>query len=74
LDSDEFLADQRDADAQFRYVYRLLEGKGVSIDWRKAADSFKLSADQGNASGQFYYGFCLLERKGVSIDLRNAAY
>jgi hypothetical protein len=59
---------------QLNYGICLQNGKGVSIDMRRAVHYRNLAADQGDAGVQFNYGNCLHSAERVSIDTRNGAY
>ena len=66
-------ADQGLSEAQCAYVSCLSTGSGASVDWRSAAQYYKLAADQGLAEAQWAYGYCLEKGSGVPVDLKSAA-
>jgi TPR repeat protein len=68
------LADQGDADAQFRYGVLLYDGDGISTNKSLAAHYYKLSADQGHAEAQFRYGVLLDRGDGITMNKSLAAH
>jgi TPR repeat protein len=51
-----------------------LNGRGIGVDFGKAAHYFKLAADQGHADGQVNYGDCLFHGRGIAVDFGKAAH
>lgn len=72
LDELRALAEQGDADAQFKLAVRYGSGQGVSQDWVEAARWLRLAADQGHAPGQSALGLVYREGLGVTPDLTEA--
>ena len=59
------LAEQGNAEAQFRLGIMHQLGKGVPQDYREAVKWYRKAADQGDAQGQFSLG--VMYRSGVGI-------
>lgn len=66
------LAEQGQADAQYRLGVRYAEGDGLVPNDREAAKWFGRAARQGLADAQYRYGLALLNGKGVVQDYKAA--
>lgn len=63
-------AEKGNAEAQGWLGLQYIYGKGVDLDYSKAAYWFKLAADQGNVTGLNSLGHCLLHGLGVKTDVK----
>ena len=66
------VAEQGDAQAQFRLGVCYAKGDGVAEDLREAVKWFRKAAEQGDAKGQFNLGNCYANGDGVAEDQREA--
>ena len=57
------LAEQGNADAQFRIGRVYSSGGNVPQDYAKAVQWFRIAADQGHSGAQFHLGFMLAKVK-----------
>lgn len=62
------LAEEGDANAQFRLGFMYHKGKGVLKDYSIATKWYKLAAEQGDAQAQFYLGVMYHMGAGVLQD------
>ena len=66
------IAEQEDADAQYRLGFKYYMGKGVEQDYAKAFEWYLKSASQGNAEAQNNLGELYDKGKGVEQDSAKA--
>jgi TPR repeat protein len=67
------LADQGNANAQFRLGSMYYHGRGLPQDYAEAAKWYRLAADQGNANAQNNLGWSFYNGHGVPQDYAEAA-
>ncbi len=66
-------ADAGDADACFRFAYRLAFSRGsTNPDWSRIVAYWRIAANAGHARAQFYLGTCYDTGTGVSANVRAA--
>ena len=66
------LAEQGDADAQFKLGVMYDNGEGVPQDYTEAAKWFRLAAEQGDAWAQYFLGVRYANGEGVPQDYTEA--
>ena len=66
------LAEQGDANAQFRLGVMYVRGEGVTQDYKEAVKWARKSAEQGHAGGQFNLGVLYDYGSGVTRDYKEA--
>ena len=62
------LAEQGDAEAQFKLGNRYVEGRGVPQDFAEAAKWYRMAAEQGHATAQNNLGVMYANGEGVPQD------